>query len=313
MFFDRVNQHTAYDIWRDFLTNRVLDIFTVKNMPRDMEIGFKIYLLLGGRCAFFQYNNKMTCQWFTTGGKISVYPTYYNGIIANPAITNPPDLDFDPDTGNAVPVYLNTTDSYLFCDTFGFTPYIDQTAHQLADNTISIENLQFIKRLPTVFTARTDVEKTALELMLSKIKQGLKSIVARVPLNDSVKRLDGGQGTALLQEFTEYQQYILGNFYQTIGVSCPWNMKRERVTSTESNQNIEVLRYNTYRLFNSLEDQIRIVNDTFGTGYEIIFNIDKVREEQREEEQKNGSSETNRPGGEVESSESDDDRAANDE
>lgn len=306
MFFDYVNKLTIYDFWKNFLTNRVFDMYTFTNMTPEMEIGVKYYLLLGGRVAFFKYNDELVAQWFNQGGEIGIYPTFYNGVYANPKLPHADPIDFSKD---AVPVFLNTTDAYYECPTYGYTHLIHMTANQLADNSVSIENLQFIKRLPTVFTARTDTEKTAIELMLGKIKQGLKSIVARVPLNDSVKRLDGGQGTALLQEFTEYQQYILGNFYQTIGVNCPWNMKRERVTSTESNQNDEVLRYNIHRQYEGLKRQISIVNETFSTNYEIILNVDTVRDKQREEE--NERTEENRPDKQVEPSEPDDNRADN--
>lgn len=275
------NKFTAYDYWEEFLTNRVYDMYTVTGMDYKMEFAFKTYLLLYGRVAFFKYNNELVCQWFNTGGEIGKYPTFYNGVYANPKMPNAEPINFE--NGAAVPIYLNQTDMFRDAPTCGYSMLIHTTANQLADNTISTSNLQFIKRLPTVFTARTDTEKTAIELMLGKIKQGLKTIVARVPLNDSVKRLDGGQGTALLQEFTEYQQYILGNFYQTIGVNCPWNLKRERVTSTESNQNDEVLRYNIHRQYKQLKEQISIVNETFNTNFNIVLNVDEVRKEQREE------------------------------
>lgn len=86
-------------------------------------------------------------------------------------------------------------------------------------------------------------------------------------------------------------------------------MKRERVTSTESNQNDEVLRYNIHRQYEGLKRQISIVNETFSTNYEIILNVDTVRDEQRGEE--NERTEENRPDKQVESSEPDDNRADN--
>lgn len=281
MFRNFVTSCSTSDFWENFLINRVLDMYSIEGMDEEQEFETLSNLLLGGRVAFFEYRGEVVSQYFNAGGQIGLYRTFYDGLVANPKIENPPHLTFGE---NAVAVYLNRTDRYRDRPSHGLSSLIYLTASQLSDNSISIENLQFIKRLPTVFTARTDTEKSAVEVMLNKIALGLKSIVARVPLNDSVKRLDGGQGVALLQEFTEYQQYILGNFYQAIGISCPWNTKRERVTSTESEQNIEVLKYNVHRQFKDLQKQFDAVNAMFGTNYKIIRNIDEVRDELREEE-----------------------------
>lgn len=274
----RKNKQLTYqDFWEDWLTNEVMNLFEFTGIPSDMETGLKLALTLWGCVAFFRYNGEVCALDFQPGGKVGLYPVPYEVIITSPVIHDKLILTPHKDCET---VYCFETDIIRGTLSSGFYPLIWRTAKQLSDNDISIDAVQFNKRLPTIFTARTDTEYTGMKMLLDDIKKGVMSIIARDRLGDSVNRLDAGETSTRLQEFTEYQQYVIGNFFNMIGVNATWNMKRERVTSTETEQNDETTRYNMVAVIERLKRQFNAVNNMFGTNYGVRLNVEKIREKE---------------------------------
>lgn len=269
--------------WEWWLTNTVLNMLTVSGMDRKAADNFKISLLLGGRVVFWQHDGEIVNQWFTAGGDVGFYRTYYNYLVANPKLTTTPDLD----DGNAVPVYCMITDAVYeipWLTSNGYTDLIAVTARKLADNDLSIEQLQYIKRIPSLFTARTDPEYSAVKQIFDAVKRGVHALIVHTKLDNSITRLDNAAaGTAQLSEFTEYQQYILGQFYTQIGVNVPWNLKRAQVSAAETGQNDETSKYNIFAVVDRIEEQLLEVNKKFGTDYHVKTVVEEIREEAQED------------------------------
>lgn len=274
---------TYYDFWYNYLTDQVLNIIDVDGMDPQEAMGFKLSVLMLGRTAFFNApdSGKVMNSWFTSGGKIGFYPTYYNALITNPTMSNIPVMDLYQD---AWPVYCMETDSILYNDGHGgFSDLVAITARQLSENAVSTEQLQYIKRLPTLFSARTDTEFRGISELLERIKKGVTHVVVKTPLQNSVQRFEAAQGVAKLSEMTEYQQYVLGQFYAAIGIDAPWNIKRAQVSAAETNQNTDLSKYNILPVRDRIQKQLDDVNAYFGTSYRIKTTVDKVDKEQAEE------------------------------
>lgn len=274
---------TYYDFWYNYLTDQVLNIIDVDGMDPQEAMGFKLSVLMLGRTAFFRApdSDKIWNSWYTSGGKIGFYPTYYNALITNPTMVNIPIMDLYKE---AWPVYCMETDAILYNDGHGgYSDLVAITARQLSENAVSTEQLQYIKRLPTLFSARTDTEYRGITELLNRIKKGVTHVVVKTPLQNSVQRFEAAQGVAKLSEMTEYQQYVLGQFYAAIGIDAPWNIKRAQVSAAETNQNTDLSKYNILPVRDRIQKQLDAVNKNFGTNYHIRTTVDKVDEEQREE------------------------------
>lgn len=281
---------TYYDFWYNYLTDQVLNIIDVDGMDPQEAIGFKLSVLMLGRTAFFRApdSDKVMNSWYASGGKIGFYPTYYNALITNPTMTNIPVMDLYKD---AWPVYCMETDSILYNDGHGgYSDLVAITARQLSENALSTEQLQYIKRLPTLFSARTDTEYRGILELLNRIKKGVTHVVVKTPLQNSVQRFEAAQGVSKLSEMTEYQQYVLGQFYAAIGIDAPWNIKRAQVSAAETNQNTDLSKYNILPVSDRIQKQLDAVNKNFGTNYHIKTTVDKVDAEQREEVTRNDDS-----------------------
>ena len=282
--WNRIKNNTSIDykkFWFTWLTNEVFNLFKFENIPPDMRTSFLLSFCLCGRSVFFKYNGEVVALDFAPGGKIGVYPVAYSLLVTNPVIHEKVELKPWED---CVPCYMFETDAILYFPYWGggLYPLIERTAEQLAENDLTISQMQFVKRLPTVFTARTDTEFQGIQLLLKRIARGAREIVSRSNLNDSIKRLDSGSSnTAPLSEFTEYQQYVIGNFFNQIGVNATWNLKRERVQSAETNQNDETTKYNMKCVIERLQENFQKVNEMFGTDYRVSLNVEEIREQQK--------------------------------
>ena len=280
-----------FSFWKRYLIDMVYNSIYCENMSKKQEHMFKRSLLLYGKVAFFNLKNTSTsspldnkddvyCYHFTTAGYIGFYPEYYRILITNPVLNEELTLTVDKDCKL---VFLEDFDRDIdYVDTChgGFSYLIDETARLLTDNTISINQCQFTKRIPTIFTASTDNELLGVMGILEKIRQGTHAIVARTKLDGFIKRLDAS-GTAIptLQEFTEYQQYVLGQFCTAIGISSVWNMKRERVSAVETETSTNISQYNLESMLQRVDEQLQEVNQMFNTNYRVKFVSDDIEDE----------------------------------
>lgn len=262
--------------WQWFLTNAVFNLVDIDNMDADMETNVKYCVLVLGRVLFFRdRNGDLRALYFKTGGEVPVYP----GQIVRYLVTNPVigEYRFSVADTDVYAVYLTMLDRcQLAC---GFSDLIDTFAVDLAENDVSISMAQFWKRLPTVFTALSDNDLDAVQSIIKSVTNGETNVVAQSRIQDAIGRLDGGQSiVAPLSEFTEYQQYKIGQFYALLGVNTVWNMKRENVAAAENATNGETARYNIADIIDNLNDQLQVVNSIFGTNYTARLNVERARE-----------------------------------
>ena len=119
----------------------------------------------------------------------------------------------------------------------------------------------------------------AIQAILDSVEQGEMNIKAQSSLAGMLERLDAGQSIlAPLSEFTEYQQYKLGQFYNMLGVNSVWNLKREKVAAAENDTSAETARYNIADIVDYVNEQLDVVNERFDTRYRARLNILKAAE-----------------------------------
>lgn len=272
------NKHRSYRFWHWYLATAVLNLFDVENMEPDMETSFKLSLLLGGRVCFFERGGKLWALPFANGGEVPVYA----GEIVRVLVTNPVLGEFYGTPGiDCQCIYLTPLDRVQL--SAGYSALIDETADALSDNDLSIRVAQFNKRLPTVFVGHTTTEQLGMAAVLESVRDGNTDILAQSPLDRSIQRLDAGQSTVTpLSEFTEYQQYKLGQFYNMLGVNTVWNTKRERVAAAENDVSGETARYNIADVVDGINEQLDRVNSQYGTDYRVILNLIKSAEIEKE-------------------------------
>lgn len=286
--------------WTWFLTNAIFNLVDIENMDPDMETNTKYAVLIFGRTLFFKdKDNVLRSLWFSNAGEVPVYP----GQIVRFRVVNPVIGEFtyklEQVGTDCVPVYLTMLDRCQIAA--GFSDLVNTFAQDLAENDVSISMAQFLKRLPVVFKAKTDNDLEAIKAVLMAVWEGRPDIVAQSPLASLLERMDAPQGAVTpLTEFTEYQQYKLGQFYAILGVNTVWNIKREKVAAAENATNGETARYNIADIIDNLNQQLTAVNAAFGTNFSARLNVERAQEiaETVEEDNPDTAEEAEEEGGE---------------
>ena len=257
----------------DYMLCRTQRIFEYKNLPdtipqRDLERILQT-------CSFVIWckddNDKLYVMWGGLGGFPNPYyqPTY--GIVANPSLKFYEKIDFDDlkgYTGNGVLMWNDSSH-------IGLLPMFDRNASLLAECDISIRLLTVLYRIPGFFKALDDTTKSSIEKMLEDIEKGTLAVIG-----DETDLLSGEHSlvekfndrpSGALKELIETRQYILGSWYNELGLNALFNMKREAINESEADMNIDALLPLIDDMLQSRKEKLEEVNKMFGTNIEIDY------------------------------------------
>lgn len=71
----------------------------------------------------------------------------------------------------------------------------------------------------------------------------------------------------------EAHQYILAQFFQEIGISANYNMKRERLNTAEVEMNNGALDINIFNMLKNRQEAVALINEKFGTDISVDLNF----------------------------------------
>ena len=157
----------------------------------------------------------------------------------------------------------------------GLSDLIGSTAQLLADNTASINVAQINGRVLAVFSAGNQQEATAAEIILKEMYQGQpykvvhgQNILSKFDVNPIASTVTG----SMLKELVELRQYILAQFWNSIGIDANFNMKRERLVSAEVEANATSLKVPISTILSEVNAGLKKCNEIFGTEMKARLN-----------------------------------------
>lgn len=255
--------------WTDFLYGELMKSITIDNMKHDMEISVKMNLFSSGKVIFFEDNSNMLVSLpFSNSGESTLYRGIYDTFI----VDNPIIGSYELNSENSVPLYLTQLDKLSMSR--GLSEIVHTTAEKLSRNDISVEHLNYVSRMSTVFTATSDTHILSINKMLEDVKNGIFDIVVPRKLRDAMEMLTASKTCDVrLTDFMEFHTYTLGMFYQLIGLPVPWNTKRERVQNAELDYNETVSMYNIDFIVDYLNKQLQEVNNRFSENFHATKNF----------------------------------------
>lgn len=264
---------SMYNYYVKTLLNRVTNMFTWENLPKTIDENFlTITLFTQGRVIWTDFNGELYALNGNYGGEPNVYYYPSQFIIANP-ILGSKIVDIDK-TG--ILMYLTDTDKICSNgETGGLFGLISTTAQLLADNISSINIAQRNTRLTAIVTAGNQAQKISVENAIQRMYDGepyevvLNDLINALKINPMVESTAGG--AQYIKELVELNQYILAQFYHSIGVNANYNMKRERVSGEEIAVNDECLTINVIDMLNNLQEAVQKINAMFNTNISVDF------------------------------------------
>lgn len=154
----------------------------------------------------------------------------------------------------------------------GLLPLFEKGNTLLAENDVNMVMWGINSRIQKLISAPDDKSRESAELYMKKIIDGDLSIIADNALFDGVKmQAPAASSGAGVQQMIEYHQFVKSNLYNEIGLSSNFNMKRERLISSEVDQAEDSLFPFVYNMMENRLSGVKELNETFDLTIDVDF------------------------------------------
>lgn len=280
-----------YDFYFKWLLNKVLQVIVIKGLD-DTKINgnyLKSQLILDGNICITDFEAGVNHEAGVyavrgdLGGEPDEYyiPTVYtcsNPILGSKQVYR---KDWNGNKKNGV-VIFNTDVDNIWCGGWnnGLYDLISQTATLLADNIVSINCQQINSRVQVFFTADGEPQAVAGEAVLRKMYAGAPYQVLRSDLVDklTVNPISGTGVANNITQLVELQNFIVANFFQSIGVKSNNVMKRERLITAEIDEQNDYVAISLLEMIASWQKGFNEVNELYSTNIQCELNPVLLRE-----------------------------------
>lgn len=172
----------------------------------------------------------------------------------------------------------------------GLIPIYDKYNSILNENEITMMMNNYSNRMQQFMSASDDKTKASADKFVENIIKGDLGVVAESQIFDGLKNhTQTTQGVSSL-DLIEFQQYMKASLFNEIGIDLNFNMKRERLTSGEVEQNGDILYPLTNAMHRNRLEGVNRLNEKFGLNvglhYGSIWKDREILEEEETEETK---------------------------
>jgi hypothetical protein len=196
------------------------------------------------------------------GGEVDVYNRPTQIVIANPALKFNKTLDLEKDG-----VLMRNDD---FC--IGLIPLFDKAHTMMVENDINMMVYGYNTRTQKLISASDDKTRESAELLIKRSIDGDISVIAENAIFDGV-RVQSAQSSqsVTITSMTEFQQYLKGSLYNEVGLSSNFNMKRERLISSELDASEDSLFPFVYNMMRCRIEAVKKINEMFDLNIQVDF------------------------------------------
>ena len=256
--------------------NKTLSMFHYENLPDSLPYIELEKLLQVKGYAFItdRFEGELYAFDGALSGKLDVYGNYNEVIISNPLFQSKT-LELNKDC-----VMIKNDD---LCT--GLEPLYKKNAIVLTETDLSLMLSNYNSRIQTLISANDDNTIASAKEYLEKLVDGEIGIIAESKLFDSLKVNNKSVNGLSINQLIELQQYLKANVLNEIGLNANYNMKRERLNTSEVEMNTDNLYPFIENMLNNRIKGIEKVNELFGTSIEVEFNnVWKLKKRQLENE-----------------------------
>lgn len=258
-----------------YMLSRLQKMFRYEGLPDTIPRQYlENYLLMNGSCVIakdLQHPEDDNLYAFVgaAGGEPDVYyrPTRY--MVANPGLK----------TSNQY--YISTTDKEHECNAIlvrndtmwqGLYPMMARYASLIAENLLTVRTADVMLRVLALITAPDDSSRLAADQFLKDIEQGHLASIAENRFLDGIRMQNPPSNNgSYLTQFIELHQYLVGSFYNEIGLNANYNMKREALSESETGLNDDSLMPLCEDMLRCRQEDMERVNDMFGTSIRVYL------------------------------------------
>lgn len=253
---------------------RTQKMFNYNNLPKTIpKEQLELLLQRNGYAVITKVNGELYAFYGGLGGEPNEYYLPTIATVANPALKFSKSMIIDKECA------LIKNDVMFM----GLMPLIQSTSYLLAQADISFKYALINGRMKAIVTAPNDEVKASLDEMFRQIEKGssLKVVVDDDLMNELKVSPYGSNDNGI--DIIELKQYIIGSFYQKLGIQSNFNMKREALNSAESALNDDILYPLIDEMLEERQKGIEKINELYGTN--ISVELSSVWKQLRDQEE----------------------------
>lgn len=245
-----------------YMLNRTQRLFDYKGLPDTIPQRMLEFMLqINGFACFAKHNGKLYAFWGGLGGEPDEYYRPTKCVVSNPALKFSDTFEIDKDC------VIVRNDSAMY----GLVPLFTRYATALVENDISFRMASINTRVEFLLSAPDDRTKEAGVKFLKDVEDGKLGVIGENAFLDGIKAQEVGRSMRTFTDLIEYQQYLKASWFNEIGLNANYNMKREKLSTTESQMNNDALLPLVEDMLESRRQCIEKVNAMFGTEISIDF------------------------------------------
>lgn len=247
-----------------YMLNRSNIMFQYHNLP-DSIPSREIELLLqtNGFGVFIEVEGKYYIVNGGLGGEPDVYNMPTEAVISIPALKLNKTYKINEDC-----IVIPNDSMYL-----GLLPMYAKYCTLMNENEITMLLATVNKRIQHLLSANDDNTLESAKKFLEKVFDGEIGVIGESKLFESLKvNTTSTTSQVSMKDLFEYEQYLKASMYNEIGLSANFNMKRERLSSSEVEANTDNLYPLVDDMLNCRRKGLEKVNEMFGLDIQVEFN-----------------------------------------
>jgi len=245
-----------------YMFNRSFAMFEYSGLPDTIPaIELEKILQIGGFGIWAKVNEDL---YVFSGGLSGEQDVYYRPTIAtvsNPALNISKNFVIDKDC-------IIMPNDTMFC---GLFPLFNRYCTLLNENDISMLLYDVNKRASFILCAQDDNTADNARDYLNNLYKGEQGVITDKNIVGAFSANAVQQNAQGIKDLIEYQQYLKASLYNEIGLNSNFNMKRERLNTSEVEMNSGNLYPLVDDMLNSRKKALEKINEMFGTNISVEF------------------------------------------
>lgn len=260
--YDFNDKELAVRNYVGYMLNRTQRIFEYKGLPDTVPQRMLEFLLqVNGYACFCKVEGDLYAFYGGLGGKPDAYYRPTICVVANPYLKFNKTLQIDKDC------VIMRNDSLLY----GLLPLFQRYATAMAENDISFRLSSINTRIEFLLSAPDDATRKAAEKFLKDIEEGKLGVIASNEFLEGIKAQEVGRSMRTFTDLIEYQQYLKASWFNEIGLNANYNMKREKLSMTESQMNNDALLPLVEDMLEQRRAALEKINEMFDMDISVDF------------------------------------------
>lgn len=245
-----------------YMLNRTQRMFEYEGLPDTIpQRMLEMMLQINGFACFAEREGKLYAFWGGLGGEPDEYYRPTICTVSNPA------LKFSDTYKIGEDCVIVRNDSFLY----GLIPLFRRYASAMVENDLSFRIASINTRITSWITAPDDSTKDAGNKYLKDVEAGDLGVCASNEFLDGIKVQPTVNSQRTFTDLIEYQQYLKASWFNEIGLNANYNMKREKLSTTESQMNNDALLPLCQDMLMNRQQCLDEVNAMFGTNISVSF------------------------------------------